>query len=85
MKSISNFDFSNQEIFRVNNAHSFPVTSIDFNSTATVVLSGSPDGSVAVINIPEPSESSRSSYWVYLVILLIVALFLIVLDDSPEL
>ncbi|KAJ3373450.1 2-oxoglutarate dehydrogenase complex E2 component [Kappamyces sp. JEL0680] len=60
------------QLLRVPDVHSFPVTALDFNSDATVVLSGSADGSICAISIPEPTELSYS----WIVYLLFGTLFL---------
>lgn len=41
-------------------AHDFPVTSLRFNPTADLLISGSADNSVRVITVPPPSERGQS-------------------------
>jgi hypothetical protein len=55
--------------------HSFPVTAIDFNYDATVVLSGSADGSVAIISVPDPSIDSSSSATIVYILIALIGLF----------
>lgn len=45
-----------QSIMTILRAHDFPVTSLRFNPTATLLLSGSADNSVRVIEIPPVAE-----------------------------
>ncbi|KAL2915826.1 hypothetical protein HK105_204527 [Polyrhizophydium stewartii] len=74
-------------IARFQNAHDFPSTALDINSTNTVVVSGSADGTLFVASVPPiANDSTAGSYttvWLLVVaVLLIVLLILVGMADS---
>ncbi|KAJ2992678.1 hypothetical protein HDV02_002904 [Globomyces sp. JEL0801] len=57
--SVSVLDSNNLSVLlRIPDAHSFPVTTIDFNTNAAYVISGSADGTVAISPVPDVNSSS---------------------------
>ncbi|KAF7301408.1 WD-REPEATS-REGION domain-containing protein [Mycena indigotica] len=56
-------------------AHEFPATTLAFNPTSTLLVSGSPDKVVRVINIP--SSVGKSSWTIVLIILLTLLIVLL--------
>lgn len=73
--------FNFQPILHILHAHDFPVTSLKFNPSGTLVVSGSADNSVRVIQVPSKDERSgmhNSGLWsiVLTVLILLIAIFL---------
>jgi len=58
------------------NAHEFPPTALRFNPSTSLLLSGSADNSVRVIQVPQSFEGSgvMSTFAVYVVLALLVLL-----------
>ncbi|EJD53776.1 WD40 repeat-like protein [Auricularia subglabra TFB-10046 SS5] len=66
-------------------AHEFPATTIRFNPTSTLLLSGSADDSVRVVPIPDSTGSNTGS-WILLVLAILailLAIFARVFFDAP--
>jgi len=60
-------------------AHDFPVTSLKFNPSGTLVLSGSADNTIRVIAIPADARKQPRTFILYNVLLTLVVLVLAVL------
>jgi WD40 repeat protein len=61
------------------------VTALDFNNIGTCVVSGSADGTICIISVPETSPSSGINIWSYLLLLVVMVFILIAvipLDDA---
>lgn len=59
-------------LLKVSDVHGFPVTALDFNQDATVILSGSADGTVVATRVrPLISEGGSGIGWVFYLFLLV--------------
>ena len=67
---------------RIANVHSFAVTAIDFNSRGTVVLSGSADGTVALIKVPEKPDTRFRFVHLMMIVVLIVILLMAFMEHN---
>ncbi|GAA6008366.1 hypothetical protein JCM11491_004450 [Sporobolomyces phaffii] len=70
--------FTLRPIMTILKAHDFPSTTLKFNPAGTLLVSGSADNSLRVINVPPPSdrggESKMTVVWLTLLILLLAIL-----------
>ncbi|TIB13542.1 hypothetical protein E3P89_01175 [Wallemia ichthyophaga] len=69
-------------LVRILSAHSFPVTCLSFDPTATVLASGSPDNSVRLIQVPQDlaAGDSARAFVHALVIAILIALLAVLLQ-----
>ncbi|KAI0370159.1 WD40 repeat-like protein [Pilatotrama ljubarskyi] len=58
-------------------AHDFPPTTLRFNLTSDMLISGSADNTVRIVTIPPNLGSTSWSTWILVVVALLVALFAI--------
>ncbi|BGP35111.1 hypothetical protein JCM10296v2_006941 [Rhodotorula toruloides] len=66
-------------ILTVLHAHDFPVTSLKFNPSASILISGSADNSVRVIEVPSPGHrGGNSTTYTILFTLLILILAIVI-------
>lgn len=66
-------------IISVPDVHSFPVTAIDFNPDATIVLSGSADGTIVAVRVPVFGDSSSvlgRTCWILVFAVFVILFFL---------
>ncbi|KAF9076354.1 WD40 repeat-like protein [Rhodocollybia butyracea] len=66
-------------------AHEFPPTTLAFNTTSTILVSGSADNSIRVISVPAQVRGSNWSFIVLLVLTLIVVLLALAMQRYTNL
>ncbi|KAJ3411774.1 hypothetical protein HDV05_001732 [Chytridiales sp. JEL 0842] len=88
LDSKANFKPPPQLLFKVPDAHGFPITSLAFSPSGSVIVSGSADGTCHFAQIPKKTPFP----WVYVIQLLLLSLlvfalvfYLYMLEDSGEL
>ncbi|BGO95267.1 hypothetical protein NBRC10512v2_007069 [Rhodotorula toruloides] len=74
-------------ILTVLHAHDFPVTSLKFNPSASILISGSADNSVRVIEVPSPGQRGGNSttYTVLFTLLILILAILIQMTFGEDL
>ncbi|KAJ3320204.1 hypothetical protein HDV06_005448 [Boothiomyces sp. JEL0866] len=70
------------KILKVPDVHSFAITGVSFNPQANIVLSGSADGTIAVVAIEEIPQGYSVGY--YIIGILLLLLFLVSLIPDVE-
>jgi hypothetical protein len=69
--------YSMKKVIRIPEVHSFPVTAIDFNHDATLVLSGSADGTIVAVKVPITAVGNNDWSGIYLAIMFLAVMLLI--------
>ncbi|KAI8897092.1 quinon protein alcohol dehydrogenase-like superfamily [Globomyces pollinis-pini] len=89
--SVSVLDSNNLSVLlRIPDAHSFPVTTIDFNTNAAYVISGSADGTVAISPVPDVNSSSFAvkcnmlMVFLFVIFVLTIIFIIVPIDELDE-
>ncbi|KAJ3558946.1 hypothetical protein NM688_g634 [Phlebia brevispora] len=65
-------------------AHEFPPTTLKFNPTSSLLISGSADSTVRVIAIPDQLVGASWSSWIIVIVTLLVILFAIIAQQMHQ-
>ncbi|OCH95959.1 WD40 repeat-like protein [Obba rivulosa] len=65
-------------------AHEFPPTTLRFNTTSSLLVSGSADNSVRVVTIPANLGATAWTFWILVIVTLLVILFAILAQKMVQ-
>jgi hypothetical protein len=71
-------------IKKFNDVHSFPITALDFNLQATMVLSGSPDGTVCATDIVSTHADNKNYHIILIIMIILIVAIIIWTGDADE-
>ncbi|EMD40452.1 hypothetical protein CERSUDRAFT_130311 [Gelatoporia subvermispora B] len=65
-------------------AHEFPSTTLRFNPTSSLLVSGSADNSVRIVTIPANLGATSWTFWIFMIVTLLVILFAILVQQMRQ-
>ncbi|KZT72696.1 WD40 repeat-like protein [Daedalea quercina L-15889] len=65
-------------------AHDFPPTTLRFNTTSNLLVSGSADNTVRVVTVPENLGATSWTFWVIVILTLLVLLFAFIAQQMHD-
>ncbi|PSR73491.1 hypothetical protein PHLCEN_2v10783 [Hermanssonia centrifuga] len=65
-------------------AHEFPPTTLRFNPTSNLLMSGSADNTVRIVTIPDHLAGASWSSWIIVIVTLLVILFAIIAQQMHQ-